>query len=37
MTAYVKNYTTDEEQETYQQKMKYYENVWLETWSSRAV
>lgn len=27
MTAYVKNYATDEEQETYQQKSKYYENV----------
>ena len=27
MTAYVKNYSTDEEKETYQQKPRYYENV----------
>ena len=27
LTAYVKNYSTDEEKETYQQKLQYYENV----------
>ena len=27
MTAYVKNYHTDEEKETYQQKLQYYENI----------
>ena len=27
MTAYVKNYSTDEEKETYQMKLQYYENV----------
>ena len=27
MTAYVKNYSTGEEKETYQQKLQYYENV----------